>query len=790
MATGNVVKEAYMALRRKIPRILNKQYPFLEEVDFERLRLRLAGRLLTQPAKASANGQHTPGDDTAKIEFSHLVGIQPGLDKLRMIMSSSQVNNAWITGPTGIGKTILVEALLRARAENRLTSQLMSRPYYIFDVDSFATASYGKPPVEILDKALDEAAKRGGIIIIDHMDDFMQTAGPALAGTLASTFVKHLESDQNLQAIIVSESDKSTVIRDASTGIGRRFQILEVTKEPNDVELRQILIAHFAGLERKHNVNFSEQTADEIIRLLSRYPGRAFVGARPHNAILLADRVATYVHLSKYAEPAEVMEKREQIRLLEDQLNLILTDGEQAGEQREKIEQQIAEMTVSYSELDSVWKKKFEPLFKLRKQFEEMDARLTCIRNIPDSERSKPDIEFYDACLEPDPRTKATPYDRKKAEIAAREKALYPEPPLVEPRHVRLIFSQESGVPTSTLSENRLEHLAGVDAHLDKEIVRQEEPKRAISTAYFQRETGISDPSRPAGVFMFLGGTGLGKTELVKALARYDGGEGAEPLIIRLSEFKGKEACKKLTGADPGYVGFEQGSCLDAVKKNPRALVLLDEADKGDPSLYDIFMQVLEEGKLTPSNSKEPLEFKDTILVLASNALKASDFSSKDMKDEAVIRERLKKVVNPDTGQPQFKPEFLGRIDRIFVFEDLETSDHVQIFRKEIRKINRDYKGRGISVEVSDETAAEILGLYNDVTVGGRLSRNISNKHIRPLITGYLKERIREIMNEDVKFKADLRLEFYDGKISLKPAEAMPAGAVAPKVAEAVIVPT
>jgi ATP-dependent Clp protease ATP-binding subunit ClpA len=286
---------------------------------------------------------------------------------------------------------------------------------------------------------------------------------------------------------------------------------------------------------------------------------------------------------------------------------------------------------------------------------------------------------------------------------------------------------------------------------------------------YTARELGVCDPCRPAGVLIFLGGTGLGKSELVKVLVRFDSGEGTEPVIIRLSEFPDKTSVKKLIGADPGLVGYDEGAkYLEPIRANSRAVVLLDEADKAHPAMFDLLMQAFEDGVITTSQgTKVPL--KDVIFVMAMNGVTASNFKKpEDMRNDELVREKLSQL-EFSPGQRLFRPEFLARVDEVVVFENLDVSDDVKIFRKEIVKLNIDYKDRGLTVDPDDEeTNTCIVEKYRVPALGGRSARAIMKKHVRPLLTAYAMERALKAEGQDVlKERVSLHMD-ENGAISLK----------------------
>jgi ATP-dependent Clp protease ATP-binding subunit ClpA len=728
---------------------------FIREVDFgayaELLSVisnefREAPRPADQPA--AANGQ----------KLARIVGFQQPLDKLRMILASAGVNNAHIEGPRGIGKTSLVDGLIRLRAERRMGSRMMSKPFYLMDVSTFF--KLGREDwVKQFDRAMTYVADHRGLVIIDHFDDFVRMADGE-AARLVNTLVSALENYEDIQSVIISERDHADDIRSVAIGLERRFQKLPIEKEVDTKQLKQILLAQFRKLEALHNVDFTEEAADEIIRLTSRYPGRAFNEPRPKNAVKFADRTAAYVRLTQYSEPPEVTLLREDIAVLTDQIAL-LNDDEKAVHQA--VCDELKNKKADFARKDAEWKEKFLPLLRLQENVVAEEAVINRFEKKGNA-RTKQEDEVYGKA-----RRNRDEYQRKLAEI---ERTLSPKPPCVMAVHIRKVFSDESGVPLSNLSQDRLLRLAQLDSVLDSQIFKQERAKRALAQVYRAREMGVSDPSRPAGVLVFLGGTGLGKSELVKVLTRFDGGDGAEPVIIRFSEFKSETAVQKFLGADPGFAGFEQGAkFLDPLRLNSRSILLIDEADKAHPTMFDLLMQAFEEGVITTSQGIQ-IPLKDMIIVMAMNGITAASFTkTEEFENDALVREKLSTLRN-EKGQLLFRPEFIGRIDEVVVFENLDKADAERILEKEIAQLNKDYRDRGLYVDPDDEaTNAKIIERYHDASLGGRSPRAIVKQHIRPLLTNYVMKRAMEANGQDVP-KENIALQIdAQGVITLSTAK-------------------
>jgi ATP-dependent Clp protease ATP-binding subunit ClpC len=349
--------------------------------------------------------------------------------------------------------------------------------------------------------------------------------------------------------------------------------------------------------------------------------------------------------------------------------------------------------------------------------------------------------------------------------VVREEQKLYFVRPEVSKADVRKIFSDYSGIPLSNLSANKLERLARLEMDLSAEIFGQEAPVQAVTKVWRERELGVSDPSRPAGVLLFTGGTGLGKTELCKVLARWDGGEAALPAILRMSEFKDKSAVSRLTGAAPGLVGFDEGAPTIEECDN-KDIVLFDEIDKADPNIYDVMMQILEEGEITLSNGKK-ISFKGKLMIITTNAVTDDDLSLDELNKQDEYQEKIRTVLceakSKETGSALFRPEFIGRVDEVYVYKKLGNATALRILEKELLKINRDYQERGISIQSDDAVLQPIIEKHYVPSQGGRSPRQIVKKRIRPMVTDYLMARMLEKAGDEAPLNEKLRLMFDIG---------------------------
>lgn len=745
-----------MSLLPGVPSFVTSEgLPFLLQVRLDEYAKRLAmlfddiidlGRTQT---KCKTAGETQPAADPLLTRY---VGFNVKLTELHTVLASAGVNSMWIRGDPGTGKTALVDELIRARTEKQLSSSMLGAPFFLFNVSLFLT----QLPTDWLsnfNKAVDIVKNSHGLLIIDHIDDLVQ-ASHDYSDRLMQSLIAALDSSDDIQCIIISNSKNNDAVFNAATGIMRRFQVMEMD-EPGLDGLKPVLMSHFRRLSKTHNVEYSEPVADEIIRLLGRYPARAFtISKRPEKAISFADKVGAMVRINVFADPIELAELRDQMGALRDTLEVTRRNHGLGAAAIATMETQLAALREKYAATNRAYEDRFGGYLKAKRSLDDIESRLGPIEAKSQTGRTadeKRDFNTLKDGMQP-----------ARDGLAREERKLHAVKPEVTRADVRKIFSDYSGVPLSNLSANKLERLSCLEANLAAEIFGQEAPVKAVVKVWRERELGVSDPSRPAGVLLFTGGTGLGKTELTKVLARWDGGEAALPAIIRMSELKDKSAVSRLTGAAPGLVGFDEGAPT-IEECESRDIVVFDEIDKADPNIYDVLMQILEEGKITLSNGKK-ISFRGKLIVITTNALRAEDITEDELNNQDQHQEKIRALLceakSKDTGLALFRPEFIGRVDELYVYKDLDQGAALKILEKEIGKINRDYQERGISI-LSDETSMRAMIEKHYVpSQGGRSPRQIVKKRIRPIVTDYLMGRMLERTDDKSPLSERLHLNF------------------------------
>jgi ATP-dependent Clp protease ATP-binding subunit ClpA len=737
-----------MSLLTTVPNYpADQDMPFLLQVNFDEYATRLAGISGGINDEAAASTGQLPHSLPTRY-----VGLNARLIELHTVLASSGVNNMWIRGEPGTGKTALVDEFIRARTDKRLSSSMLSGPFFLFNVSAFLTG----PPLGWVDsftKVVQYVKRNQGLLIIDHVDDLVKASGEA-SDRIMQSLISCLESSDDVQAIIISDMRNNDSIANAATGILRCFQIMETEEQSLD-GLKPVLMSHFRRLGAVHNIDYSEPVADEIIRLLGRYPGRAFTAShRPENAIAFADKVGAMVRINVFAEPTQLAELRDQIGALRDRLDVTRHGNGESASLANAIEDQLVVLREGYDRVNQKYENRFGLYIKAKNALDNIESRLGPIEAKQQQDRTTEERRDFNTL-----KDGVLP---ARWGVAQEEQKLHQIRPEVTKADVRKIFSDDSGVPLSNLSANKLDRLSTLEVDLASEIFGQEAPVKAVAKVWRERELGVSDPTRPAGVLMFTGGTGLGKTELTRVLARWDGGESAQPALLRMSEFKDRSAISRLTGAAPGLIGFDDGAPTMEECEN-RDIVVFDEIDKADPNIYDVMMQILEEGEITLSNGKK-ISFKGKLMVITTNAVTAGDLSIEELDNQDENQEKIRTVLceatSKETGLALFRPEFIGRVDEIYVYKTLDHNTALRILRKELKKINRDYQERGISVEADDAVLRPIIEKHYVPSQGGRSPRQIVKKRVRPMVTDYLMGRMLERKGDESALNEKLRLQF------------------------------
>lgn len=652
-----------------------------------------------------------------------IIGRDSEIRDVIRILSRKTKNNPVLIGEPGVGKTAIVEGLAQRIVRKDVPENLRDKTIFSLDMGSLiAGAKYRGEFEERLKAVLKEVSKSQGqiILFIDEIHNIVG-AGKTEGSMDAGNLLKPMLARGELHLIGATTLDEYRQYVEKDKALERRFQKV-IVQEPSVEDTISILRGLKERYEIHHGVKIHDNALVAAATLANRYITDRFL---PDKAIDLVDEACAEIRVEMNSVPNELDQANRHLLRLQVEESALKKEDDPASKKRlEEMQAELAQTKEEVQKLKLRWETEKKDIQAISDKKEELD------KAHHDLEAATNEADYEEVA-----RLQNAVIPALQKELQTLETANQAEGKLVEEsvtqNEIASVISRLTGIPVAKLVESERSKLLNLPASLHKRVIGQDEAVDAVANAVLRARAGLQDPSKPLGSFMFLGPTGVGKTELAKALAENLFDSEKHMVRIDMSEYMEKYSVFRLVGAAPGYVGYEEGGQLtEAVRRNPYTIVLLDEVEKAHPDVFNILLQVLDDGRLTDSQGRT-VDFKNTILIMTSNL--GSDILLDRANEEAKVDDQTKQAVM-QLARQHFKPEFLNRIDDIIMFTPLGLNAIEEIVEKFITQLSKRLANQDISLEISDPAKLWIAKTGYDPAYGARpLERFITNHVETPL---------------------------------------------------------
>ena len=683
-----------------------------------------------------------------------VIGRDQEIRRVIQILSRRTKNNPVLIGEPGVGKTAVVEGLAQRIVAGDVPSTLQNKKLISLDLGSMVAGSkYRGEFEERLKSVLNEIKNANGQIItfIDEIHTIVG-AGAAEGSMDAGNMLKPMLARGELRLIGATTLDEYRENVEKDPALERRFQQVYVG-EPSVEDT----IAILRGLKQRYEAHHKVTIGDDALVAAATLSNRYISGRQlPDKAIDLVDEAAAHLRMELDSQPEEIDELQRKVTRLEmEEMQLKKAEDPASKERLGKLQAELANTREKLSGLTARWDAEKAGHNKVG----DLRAQLDVKRVEADKAAREGDLEKASRILYgeiPAIQKELAAAERAADEADAAETDNEPMvPDHVDADSVAEIVSDWTGIPVGRLMQGENEKLLNMEEYLGKRVIGQKEAIQAVSDAVRRSRAGIADPNRPTGSFLFLGPTGVGKTELAKTLAQNLFDDEQNMVRIDMSEYMEKYSVSRLIGAPPGYVGYEEGGQLtEAVRRKPYSVVLFDEIEKAHPDVFNVLRQVLDDGRITDSQGRT-VDFKNTILIMTSNI--GSSYLLEGITEDGSIKPECEKLVHQDL-QAHFRPEFLNRLDEIILFKPLTKENIGMIVDLQIKELNQLLKDQELSLELTPAAKNHIIEGGYDPVYGARPLKRYLQKNVETLTA-------KMILSGNVKAGDTICLDEVDGEL-------------------------
>lgn len=683
-------------------------------------------------------------------KFDPIIGRDEEIRNIIRILSRKQKNNPCLIGEPGVGKTAAVEGLAQRIAKEDVPDSLKKKKIFALDMGALiAGAKYRGEFEERLKAVLDEVKKSEGeiLLFIDEIHNIVG-AGKTEGSMDAGNLLKPMLARGELHCIGATTLDEYRKYIEKDPALERRFQPVMVD-EPDVEDTISILRGIKERYEVYHGVKITDSALVAAATLSDRYISDRFL---PDKAIDLVDEACAMIKTEMDSMPEEMDEMQRRILQLQiEELALKKEEDQLSKERLATLQKELSNLRDEFNVQKAQWENEKNAVSKLqtlREKKNQLQAEINIAVQKGEYEQASK-LQYQDL-----PQVEKELVEAE--ELAQSKEAQGLVHDKVTEEEIAKIISRWTGIPVTKLNESERSKVLHLDDEIHKRLIGQEEAVTKVTEAILRSKAGIKDPTKPIGSFLFLGPTGVGKTELAKSLAQNLFDDENAMVRIDMSEYMEKYSVSRLIGAAPGYVGYEEGGQLtEAVRRKPYAVVLFDEIEKAHPDVFNILLQVLDDGRITDSQGRT-VDFKNTIIILTSNI--GAQTLLDGISENGDIPEDVRKEVM-EALHGHFRPEFLNRLDEIILFKPLVQKDMERIADLILKDINKRLQERRLHIHLQKEALDFILENAYEPGFGARPLKRYMQKHVETLVA-------KEILEDRVKEGDNIEIRLQDGKLA------------------------